>query len=245
MPARIGAALRRGISLTLSSTLACLLPTLSASHAQDAPHVARRHYDIAALPLDVALNRFSEVSGIDVLLHDLSPASLRTRPLQGDHAATAALAIMLEGTGLVARFTSATSAVILPKAREAEFDRDMAASPKTNGAFLSLDLLQVTAPRLIGLRRNSIDHRLFVQQLAASIRDLIAERAILKGGSASHFRLAARITQAGIVHDVQILSSSHGASINARLTDTLNNKHFDLAVPPGLPQPIIFEVTGR
>lgn len=225
--------------------IAILLVAQAALAAEDNPQSARRRYDIAAQPLDLALARFSEISGVDVLLREASVSDRRAPALAGLFTPAEALARLLEGSGLVARFTSPRSAVIVPADRANE--PWIAPSGQGGGgrALLTLDMMRVTAPRMIGAPRAGDGDEAFAQALVVRIRRIVMERAGFEGGKAVELRIATRITADGALHDVRIMRGSRDRALDARVAALLEGAALGLVPPPGLRQPLIFDVSGR
>ncbi|WP_272564862.1 TonB-dependent siderophore receptor [Acidovorax sp. GBBC 1281] len=81
-----------------------LLPglALAADKTATAAPAARRAYDIPAGPLEAALNRLGREAGILLSFPTDMTAGLQTLGVRGNHAVPEALAVLLQGTGLVA-----------------------------------------------------------------------------------------------------------------------------------------------
>ena len=80
-----------------------------------ADSAAIRAYDLPAMPLDAAIARFREQSGLLIEPIDLATIGLRglmSRTVNGSYTGAEALRLLLDGTGVTARFTSASSAVL-------------------------------------------------------------------------------------------------------------------------------------
>lgn len=227
-----------------AALLALLVIARSALAADGNSQSLRQRYDIPALTLDLALARFSEISGIDVLLREPSASQWRSMPVSGDVTPAEALGTLLKGSGLVARFTSARSAVIVPV--EQANDPWIASSGRAGEArvLLNLDMIRVTAPRVIGSSRSAGDV-LFAQQLATAIRQFVTEQDALEGGRGSSLRIATRITPDGTLHDVRVVVGSRDQALNAHVAALLEGTRLDLVPPQDLRQPLLFDVTGR
>jgi hypothetical protein len=72
-----------------------------------------RSFEIPARPLSEALEAFSSISGYQILLADEESARVISRSVKGVFAPRAALGEMIDGSGLVARFTSQQAAVLV------------------------------------------------------------------------------------------------------------------------------------
>jgi TonB family protein len=75
---------------------------------------ARLDFDIAAQPLTRALEAFSILTGYQILMADSSAAGTQSAPVKALLAPREALVAIVAGTGLTVRFTTETSAVLMP-----------------------------------------------------------------------------------------------------------------------------------
>lgn len=228
--------------MALASPLALLLLASTAAANDDpAPSSSVRHYDIPAQPLDSALSRYAQVSGVDVLLDEPDAAGRRSAPVVGRFAAPQALRILLDGTGLVARFTSRNSAIIMPAEAAS---RPLVPARDTGGTVIALDMMHVTAPRMIGSTRPEPDTR-FMMQLASGIRSRLVAADLIDRADKPRMRLQTRIREDGTLFDVRVAIPSADARRDARIVATLNGVRLDLTPPEGMRQPILFDVDGR
>lgn len=101
---------------------ALILSVLLAAHAaaQDvaAPEDRQIDYDIPVQSLTSALSVFAATSGMQVLYETSLASGRKSTPVKGRFAPEAALRVLLEGTGLVARRTDIDAITIAPDARE-------------------------------------------------------------------------------------------------------------------------------
>ena len=212
--------------------------------AQDNSQTVRQRYDVPAMPLDMALARFSAISGIDVLLREPEAGKQRSSPVKGELSPVQALGILLRGSGLVGRFTSARSAVIVP-ASAAQAPWTPTRGPDApDQPLLSLDMMHVTAPRIIGRSGPSADET-FAGHLAVAIRRAIIEEALFESGRSTELRIATRITEAGELFDVRIVRGSRDSRLDGRIAAFLEGADLGIAPPGGLRQPLIFDLSGR
>lgn len=207
----------------------------------------RQSYDIPALAVDRALSRFSEISRIDVLLREPAADQSRSKPVQGTFSPAEALRIMLEGSGLVTRFTSSRSVIIVSEERATAQWRAPSVSGRGNasGVMLNLDMMRVTAPRVIGQARIGQKNTGFAKQLAVRIRSYVTKNELIKGGKTANLRLATRISTEGTLFDVKVLRSIHHPELDRRIARALEGASLALPPPVDLPQPLIFDISGR
>lgn len=220
---------------------ATALLAISAASAQEPPQQALRSYDIPAQRLSGALAAFSKASGVDVLLDEPEAAGRQSARIAGRYAAPQALTLLLEGTGLVARFTSARSAVILPRTRAEA--RAPGEGPDT-GPVLALDMLHVTAPRLIGGARGDVPPA-FLLAVAGEIRTLVVAAGLLDGVRRQRTRIRARIDPDGRLRDVQVAEPSDVPTRDAAIAALLERRQLSVAPPPGLRRALLFDVSAQ
>lgn len=228
--------------MALLLMLALIGPLIPAASAQ--PAEEERSYSLPALPLNVALARFSEISGVDVLLRAPGGNARPSPPLKGRYRPAEALTKLLRGSGLSARFTSPRSAVILPSAEaHAPAAEESASTP--GGLVISLDMMRVTAPRMIGAPPPRNADEAFTRRLASTIRRIAIEKAVFAGGKKADLRIATRISPEGALYEVAVVEGSADAELNARASTLLEGAPLGFAPPEGLRQPLVFELSGR
>lgn len=232
-----------GVRLLWRGAMLIALAAASALPAQDTP--PRHAYAIPAQRLSRALAHFSEVSGVDVLLDDPRSGERRSAALNGTYSAPQALTVMLAGTGLVARFTSARSAVIVAQGAVAA----PAAGPAVarggrSGAVIELDTMRVTAPRMIG-GTGRIPDRAFLSAMAGQIRRIVIDGAVFGASNREQLRIQTRIRGDGTLHDVRIVGPIGDARRDAGIIQLLDGRRLDLAPPADMRQPLMFDVAAR
>lgn len=122
MQAKTGRASRIGASwktlaavLTATTTLSTVLipiPANAQSAAQASAASSTRNYAIPAGSLPTALNRFADISQLQLLYSGETTRGLRTGGLNGTYTSQQALAQLLKGTGLTYRFTGRSNVTI-------------------------------------------------------------------------------------------------------------------------------------
>ena len=101
----------RPLVLALSLACAGALPLLPAPARAQA---ATRHYDLPAQPLARALDAYSRLTGVDLVMATALPAGQMAPALQGDFDDTHALSRLLAGSNLRPRFIDARHATLEP-----------------------------------------------------------------------------------------------------------------------------------
>ncbi|KAG1469590.1 hypothetical protein G6F57_012119 [Rhizopus arrhizus] len=105
----------RPLVLALSLACASTVPLLpSSAHAQ----VATRTYDLPAQPLAAALDAYSRLTGVDLVIGAALPTGHPAPALRGDFDDAQALSRLLAGTGLRPRFIDARRATLEPAPAE-------------------------------------------------------------------------------------------------------------------------------
>lgn len=198
-------------------------------------------FDIPAQRLDLALSRYSETSGVDVLLDDSDLGAGRSAPVTGRHPPAEALRILLEGTGLVARFTTRNSAIVGRAGRAGPMPgRDVAAE----APLLALDMMQVTAARMIGENRGSGEAQ-FIARMASRLRQLIGASHLIARRDKPRMRLQTRIHTDGTLYDVRVAVPSPDPRRDAQVIAFLDGAPLGLTPPAALRQPLLFDVDGQ
>ncbi|MGL3823107.1 STN domain-containing protein [Sphingopyxis sp. R3-92] len=198
-------------------------------------------YEIPGQSLNTALARFAETSGVDVLVDEADVRGRRSQAVVGQFDPPQALRAMLDGTGLVGRFTSRRSAVISRAGGTGRAEKPITSA---SGNAIVLDPMEVTASRLIGAPRPVFSGR-FIADMAGQIRRIMAASGIVDKGPDARVRLQMRIRGDGTLHQVHIVMPSADPARDARIVAQLEGVKLDLALPEGLPQPIRFDVAGR
>lgn len=227
-----------GAWLVLAATAT---PAAAHAQAQDNPAAVRHDYDIPAERLSIALAAFSQASGIDVLLDEPQAAGRQSSAVRGRYAPPQALTLLLAGTGLVARFTSRRSAIIVPRARA---DAPLAPRAGDAGPVIALDMMTVTAPRTIGGARRPADTG-YLLALAGAIRRAIVAAGLIGGSERPRLRIATRIDGNGALHAVAVAVPSGDARRDGRIVALLEGRQLAPAPPAGLRQPILFDVVAQ
>jgi iron complex outermembrane recepter protein len=139
-----------------------------------APAGAFRSFDIPATTADKSLPKFSEQSGREVLFGHATATKVRTNAVKGSYAPTDALAVLIEGTGLVADTDEKTGAFSISRRTDPNVLRSV---PKTAGNRLEnqaeedpvlLSIFQVTGEKDEGYRST---HTVAGTRTIESLRD--------------------------------------------------------------------------
>lgn len=196
-----------------------------------------RRFDISAQPLASALARFATVSGIDIAYRQSLAAGRRSSSIRGEYPVPVALQMLLQGTGLGARFTGATAVIIYePGAVDAVMPRRGA----SEAPALRLGMAEVRAPLVIG-KRDQSGHRRYAMAVQSEIRELLRIDGAYQGRA---FRLEIRIAVQpdGMIRDVVIRRPSGDPDWDRHVVAALTGRAVSSPPPEGLPKPLSFEV---
>jgi len=111
--------------------------------------------------------------------------------------------------------------------------------------MLSLDTMRVSAPRVIGSAPRA-DIGGFVLTLANRIRKLVIDAGVLRAGGVARLRIRTRIDAEGVLRDVALVRSDGDAAQARRIQALLEGTQLGaVPPPPGLRQPLLFEVAAQ
>jgi TonB family protein len=195
---------------------------------------------IAPQPLEQAIEAYSTITGVTVLYERSAPSQTPSPGVSGTLSVEAALQALLVGTGLIARFTDARDAVLVPVPNL----NQTTASPEpppSDGPAMTLDTLRVEAPA----RR--VSQWLYDQY--ASVVQADIQRAIRKSISTQHISyhvvLEVWITGSGKVDRTRLVGSTGRPQLDLALSRAVSATTVDQPPPLGLLQPISVEVRSR
>lgn len=227
------------VLLTLSALAPVnrLTPSPLAKEAGD-----ERLYAIPAQPLAQALTIFARESGVDIFYETGLANGRRSAPIKGRYDVALALRLMLEGTGLQARFTDRQSAyVYLPSS--SQISEAAAGRPSSTSASptLRLDMAEVRAPRMIGSVGPSFDA--YANQAVREIRAILNVGGGLKG---TNFNVAilVRLDSSGQIETVGLASESRDRrpEREAEIRNRLVGHKLSQPPPEGFISPFRFEI---
>lgn len=219
------------------------LPLLSVvAAAQEARLDKTSDYDMAAQPLRAALQQFSAVSRFDILYKDTVIEGRRASAVRGHYTPQAAMRVLLDGTGLEARFTGERSVlIVLPEALPRETEAPTSEPLPDEAPHLMLDMLEVRAsPILAG------EDRLFHtygRYLAAKVDAALRPEFGRKTGRFV-LMLHLWVTPSGDVKTAELVSGSDDAVRDRAIIARAEALRFD-APPAGLPQPVRLKLELR
>lgn len=210
-----------------------------AAVAQSSPATNERRYDIPAGPVATAIAEFATVSGVNIIYQQSLAGERHSARLTGTFSAPAALRRLLEGTGLSARFTSPTSAIIYVAGRSPE-RRSQAIASAAGTVSLRLEMAEVRAPYMIG----KPDRGAFNRYALTAQREIL-ERLKKDGAYAGRrFRIeiGVAVDRAGRIADVTLLRPSGEAAWDERVRHLLVGETLSAPPPEGFARSMRFEV---
>ncbi len=227
-------------TLRLAALLLGQALVASPSIAQVDPSIVpiEQRYDIAAQPLDMALDRFTEVSGVDLLYDHRLATNRRSTELSSVFSPQRALKTLLASSGLVARFTGPRSAVILSVDPHAS-----GADGPTDHAALQLNTARITASPLIGGPPRSPFESYGLRAQDRILRRL--QDSNLVGDQVFRIRFWARIAADGKIESLTLAQGTGDLQLDRRIRDVLLRNSFLPPPPSGIPQPLRFEIAAR
>lgn len=192
-----------------------------------AENAAGQTFVIPAQPLDQALAAFSVSTGLQMLYDSSLAAGRRSSPVSGAMQPREALVLMLAGTGLTARFTSAGAVVIYAGSTSA----------------VTLNPITATAAPVVGRTGVNAEARAYAEAVQRQTVEALRQDAGLSGGD---YALSVRlwVSEQGAARRVEILRGSGDAGRDADFMALASGLRFPVP-PPDLPQPMRIEFRVR
>ncbi|MEB6661106.1 hypothetical protein MXL91_06615 [Achromobacter ruhlandii] len=189
---------------------------LAQQHAADGASIA---FDIAAQPLDAALAAYTQATGMAVLVTSRLTAGRQGNAVRGRLAPREALGLLLAGTGLQARYSSASAFTLVEAPASAPAPR---ASATTPSAALT---------RYAGILQNTVT-RALCQWTGAQFGRYRASLQLWIGRN-------------GVVRQARVLTGTGDARRDAALAGVLSGLIMDTPPPADLPQPVTIVLAPR
>jgi len=192
-----------------------------------AENAAGQTFVIPAQPLDQALAAFSVSTGLQMLYDSSLAAGRWSSPVSGAMQPREALVLMLAGTGLTARFTSAGAVVIYAGSTSA----------------VTLNPITATAAPVVGRTGVSPEARAYAEAVQRQTVEALRQDAGLSGGD---YALSVRlwVSEQGAARRVEILRGSGDEGRDADFMALASGLRFPVP-PPDLPQPMRIEFRVR
>ncbi|WP_241114229.1 secretin and TonB N-terminal domain-containing protein [Achromobacter insuavis] len=177
-------------------------------------------FDIAAQPLDAALAAYTQATGMAVLVTSRLTAGRQASAVRGRLAPREALRLLLTGTGLQARYTSASAFTLVESAASAPTPRAPATVPSA-----------AAVTRYAGVLQNTVT-RALCQWTGAQFGRYRASLQLWIGRN-------------GVVRQARVLSGTGDARRDEALAGVLSGLIMDTPPPADLPQPVTIVLAPR
>lgn len=176
-------------------------------------------FDIAAQPLEAALDAYGAASGVQVLYQTALTSGRRSANVQGLFTPKAALAVLLAGTGLAVRYTTEDSYTLVPQAA-------------------------VASPRKVAAPPDMATYGRFLGQAQARILEVLCRSAETRPGG---YRITLKfwLDPSGAVLRSVLLDSTGSAQRDETILDALAHTRVGDAPPAQMPQPITMVIAAR
>lgn len=179
-------------------------------------------FDIPVQPLSAALQRYGSVTQLSVLAPSDLLRGRTSSALQGEYSPQEAIVLLLQDTGLQARFPGGDAVTVFAPDRQ---EGSMQARP--DAASMSIDAIDGVASRL---------HAGYVAQIQRRVIGGLCARPLMRPGS---YRMVLRF-QVSAVGKVEALRHAGGSGLARRddaILETIEQMRFD-PPPPDMPQPV-------
>ncbi|KOQ19164.1 hypothetical protein ABW38_18310 [Achromobacter xylosoxidans] len=187
---------------------------------QRAAETALIPFDIAAQPLDAALAAYTQATGMAVLVTSRVTAGRQGAAVRGRLAPREALRQLLAGTGLQARYTSASAFTLVEAAAPAAAARPPAAGARAGAVTRYAGVLQNTVTRAL------------CQWTGAQFGRYRASLQLWIGRN-------------GVVRQARVLAGTGDARRDEALAGVLAGLIMDTPPPADLPQPVTIVLAPR
>lgn len=177
-------------------------------------------FDIAAQPLDAALAAYTQATGMAVLVTSRLTAGRQASAVRGRLAPREALRLLLTGTGLQARYTSASAFTLVEAAASTPAPRAPATAPSAGAVTRYAGVLQNTVTRAL------------CQWTGAQFGRYRASLQLWIGRN-------------GVVRQARVLSGTGDARRDEALAGVLSGLIMDTPPPADLPQPVTIVLAPR
>jgi hypothetical protein len=213
---RLGRVVMSAVAGLLLAAFSTALPAV-AQPASSSPEKLIA-FDIESQPLASALDRYGDATGREVFYDTALAEGRKSGVVEGEFTPEAALRMLLEGTGLSARFLADDSFVLLPIPAQ---DRPRA--------------VQAAPPAA---------HRAYYARIQASLRDAFCRSGEVRPGG---FRVVAVfwIGASGAIERYQRLGSAGADDIDRGIDAALRDTRLSEPPPAGFAQPVLIMVVPQ
>jgi TonB family protein len=190
------------------------------------------YFDLQAQPLETALARFGRITGHSVLVASSLTAGRQAAAVNGEFAPREALRRMLDGTGLVARYSGADAFTLMPETQGDASDEARARAEVQARVARAAETAQAVAQAS------------YAQVLQRSITRVLC---IAQPDAFGRFRLGLQlwIDADGRVEDTRLLEGSGIPERDSAVLSSLRALALDAPPPRALAQPLTILLTPR
>jgi hypothetical protein len=220
------------------SSLAGIVLLSACAVAAQSDQTARRAatFHIPGQPLEMALQAYSQASGVQVLYESELAAGRRSAPVEGDLTPEAALRVLLAGTDLFVRYTSA-NAITLSRwsdDRDGIAERDRPPTHPLANIDLTLDTLQVVVS---ADRADAARLRAYSEAVQSDIQGALKKNAATRSGN---YRVAVKlwIDPSQTIEKTELMQSTGDRQRDIAISGALHGLLISRAAPPNMPQPV-------
>lgn len=186
-------------------------------------------FDIPAQPLDTALAKYFQATGVQLLYDSRLTASRRSTAVRGRYSPRGALRQLLSGTGFVVRYTNANSAIITV--------------PEEHDSTPLIPLGRVVVRERIGpARLTPVEILAYYQAIEGELREQLgADRRTSR--LAFNLLVQLRISETGTLSDIVVARGSARQNVDRAVVDVLRDAR---VTPPSplLEQPLRLSLKG-
>lgn len=200
-------------------------------------------FDIPAQPLASALTALANRSHVSIAYDADEIASLYSSPVAGVLTPQIALATLLQGTGLAARFTGPRSAILFdPRSAQATANAS-AQGIAADRPTMNFDLAIVRAPRMIG-RPDPAALNDYLRRAENEVQAMFARDPAYQQ-SAFDVRIAIAVAADGAIEQVTLLRPSGETGRDALVRQLVLGRNLGPPPPEGVGRPLLFHIAGR
>ena len=234
--ARVKARLRLARPTALIAALVLVLAIGRIGAIEDTTPRAERpvRFSIPAQPLVSALQLYGQAASVQVLYESSSAAGRRSTAVEGLYAPREALAVLLTGTELKARYSRPDAVTLAPDVPDVSQSQSL-----PSGSDLSLGTLRVHGGIGVASQVNDYSERVRID-----IQNALHNNPQTRAGN-YRAALSVWINTARVVERVDIAGSSGDPARDAALISVLRGVTIGSTAPPNAPRPVRVGVVVR
>jgi hypothetical protein len=214
-------------------------PTLAEAIAAP-PQLQERNYSIPAQALNSAVSTFATISDVDVLYDLTLGMNRRSNAVVGHITPQRAILVLLEGTGLICKFTSPNAAVMFLA------DRPVAdiTGVSRRGPSIDLNTMRVTAAPLIGHAQNA-SFDAYGQTAQIEIYKSLQADPRLRARP-FQIEIKVRVNPRGQIIDTDLVTGTGTAELDRVIVMLLDHTDIHHPPPADMPMPLRYRIVlGR